>query len=113
MPSFDRRVRIRIRGTVTVDPNTGISQPAGIVIDEEVWAIKRDLGSAEDILSDGSGTTVTSFDTFTIRYRRDVDTTPDTRITLTYDGRDYYVRRVRELGRQKFLEIEAGYITGG
>ena len=110
MSSFDRRVRLRIRDPITTN-DYGESVPGAIVVDEELWAIKRDLGSAEDILDSGAGTIVTAFDTFTIRYRSDVDTTPDTRITLTYEGRDYYIRRVRELGRKKFLEVEAGFIT--
>ena len=117
MADLDRRVRLVIRAEGTYGDDGRFVEGA-IVTDESVWCRREDLGSAEDIVDNAGGTVVTSFVTFTVRYRADLASTRDGLIAMFEtlpDGteRAYYIRKVRELPeRRKYLEIEAAYTSG-
>ena len=112
MADLDRRIRLIIRAEGTANSEGGFD-PGPIVTDETIWCRRQDLGSSEDLLSDGSGTVITSFTDWTIRYRHDVASVRDGLIRIEDEfGREYYIRKVREADeRRRFLIVEGGFIT--
>ena len=107
MSSFDRRLRV----TVSAPEEDG----GAVTFDRTLWAVKRDLGSAVDITD--AGVSTEAFDTFTVRYNAAIANAPADLIDLYYrddpghDARRYYVRRVREIGRRKYLEFDAAFTS--
>ena len=112
MADFDRRIRLVIRAEGTRN-SEGAYVEGPIVVDEDIWCRRADLGSSEDLLADGSGTVVTSFVNYTIRYRMDVASIRDGLIRIVDEfDRTYYIRKVSEADeRRRYLVVEAGYIT--
>ena len=114
MPSFDRRIRITVTDPGDVD-EFGETIPGAVTLETTVWAAKQDLGSGEELTE--SGTTIEAFDTFAIRYDSRIANAGIAFMSLYFrddpdvDERRYYIRRVRESGRRKFLEIEAAYTS--
>lgn len=117
MADLDRRIRLEIRAEGTYDDG-GMFVQGAIVTNESIWCRREDLGSAEDIVDDAGGTVVTSFVTFTVRWRADLASTRDGLITIyetlpTGTERAYYIRKIRELTeRRKYQEIECGFSSG-
>ena len=111
MADLDRRIQLIIRDEGTYVNGSFVQGP--IVTDETIWCRRQDLGSSEDLLSDGSGTVVTAFTDWTIRYRQDVASVRDRLIRIIDElGRSHYIRKVREADeRRRFLIVEGGYIT--
>ena len=113
MPDLNRRIRLTIRAA-PVRSIDGTTSPGAITTDVNLWCQRQDLGSSEDLTADGTGTVVTAFANYIIRYREDVASTPDTRMRIYDDfGREFYIRRVAELPgeRRRFLNIEAGHTS--
>ena len=114
MPSFDRRIRITVTDPGDVD-EFGETIPGAVTLETTVWAAKQDLGSGQEV-SD-LGTTIEAFDSFIIRYDTRIANAGIAFMSLYFqddpdvDVRRYYVRRVREVGRRKYLEVEAAYTS--
>ena len=114
MPSFDRRIRITVTDPGDVD-EFGESQPGAVTLETTLWAAKQDLGSGEDVTD--NGTVIEAFDSFIIRYDKRIANAGVAYMALFFrddpdvSEREYYVRRVREAGRRKYLELSAAYTS--
>ena len=114
MPSFDRRIRITVTDPGDVD-QFGEPIPGAVTLETTVWAAKQDLGSGQDVTD--NGTVIEAFDSFIIRYNARIAAAGVSELALFFQDdpavaeRQYYVRRVREAGRRKYLEVEAAYTS--
>jgi len=99
------RVTLRRCETVTNDFGEAIPQWRDLAI---VWAGKQDIRDSERIAAMEVGSTVTG--RFQIRWsRRWLDLTPRDR--LVFEGREFDITAIKEIGRREGIEITAAART--
>lgn len=100
--NLDRRIKLRQRSSHLLDEMGG-------QIDEwtDYWTVWANVKPVSDGERFGSGN-VKSYAThrFTIRYSQDVANIDPT-WQLVFDGRDFEISGIKEIGRRLFLEITA------
>ncbi len=94
--ALDRRVTLRAKSLANDASGQAIETWADLAT---VWAEKRDLRGREYLAAQAVNAEVETL--FRIRWRSDV--TPANR--LTYDGKDYDIAAVAEIGRREGLEL--------
>lgn len=101
MANLDRRITLR-RATTTVN---GFNEPVYTWADlATVWASVQPVNDSERLRA--GETLALKQIRFTIRYSSTAATV-DPRDRLTFDGREYDINGVKEVGRRMFLEITA------
>ena len=98
---LDRRITIR-RAVMT--PNAFNELVATWMDLATVWAGRRDASAAESYRAQEVGAQITT--RFTIRWSPDVAGV-DPKDRLRFEGRDYDITAVRDIGRRQWREIDA------
>ena len=98
---LDRRITIQ-RATVTVNEFNEEIETWGDLT--TVWAKRRDASAAESYRAQEVGAAITA--RFTIRWSTTVESV-NSRDRLSFDGRLYNITAVRDVGRNRWLEIDA------
>jgi SPP1 family predicted phage head-tail adaptor len=98
---LDQRITLR-RATFTTN---GFNEPAATWSDlVTVWAARRDASASEVYRAQEVGAQITA--RFTIRWSSQIsDVSPTDRVA--FDGREYNITAVRDVGRRKWREIDA------
>lgn len=91
--------RITIRGTTLVPDGYGGWIEGGVTDIATVWASAQQQGGREFIAADQVQSERRVV--FRLRYRSDLDTTN----TVLFEGTEFNIREVRELGRRAGLEL--------
>lgn len=99
--SLDRRITIQRATTVRNDYNEPIETWEDLVT---VSARRRDASAGERYSAQEVGAEITT--RFTIRYSSEVANVDPT-YRIVFDGRTYNVTSVRDLGRNRWREIDA------
>lgn len=98
---LDRRIQI-MRGTETVN---GLNEPVVTwAVLSEVWAGKADVSDGERLRAKEINATITT--RFHIRWSQKVRDV-DARDRVRFDGFEYDIMAVKEIGRRKGIEISA------
>jgi SPP1 family predicted phage head-tail adaptor len=97
---LDRLVELR-HVLLTPDASTGQQVESWPTAYATVWASKRDIRGREFYAAQQNNSDVTTV--WQLRYRSDVVTTD----VIVYDGLQYNITAIAELGRRDGLEIQA------